>query len=116
MREPDDIRPHIPAILSFTDNAVAALGNKVLLHCALGINRSASEICYTKSFKASEGLEFLRERKGAVKPITAFLVQISEFFVRGEVIEDPLVRFHQRLKERKAEGRLASNGKRDGAE
>lgn len=53
---------------------------------------------------ASEALAYLKERKPDVQPSHLFLQQINDFYGRKEKIEieDPMIRFHRRLQERKA--------------
>jgi protein-tyrosine phosphatase len=100
----DNIKPHIPQILEHIDNALQNNG-KVLVHCALGINRSAAAIvsylCHRNQTNSSAALEFLKEKKGEVKPSALFLKQIDQFFQREEEKEDPFVGFHRRLQQRK---------------
>jgi len=100
----DNIKPHLPQILEYIDNALQNNG-KVLMHCALGINRSAAAIvsylCHRNQTNSSAKLEFLKEKKGDVKPSALFLKQIDQFFHREEEKEDPLVGFHKRLQQRK---------------
>jgi protein-tyrosine phosphatase len=100
----DNIKPHIPQILEYIDNALQNNG-KILVHCALGINRSAAAIvsylCHRNRTNSSAALEFLKEKKGDVKPSALFLKQIDQFFHREEEKEDPLVGFHRRLQQRR---------------
>jgi protein-tyrosine phosphatase len=115
----DDITPHIPSILTFISSALSTPSlsrfsnmnreNKVLVHCALGINRSVAAVvayvCHVKGMRWGQALRLVRERKGDVRPSALFLKQIDVFFGRdGEEEEDPLVGFHRRLQERKMGG------------
>jgi hypothetical protein len=115
----DDITPHIPSILTFISSALSTPSlsrfsnmnreNKVLVHCALGINRSVAAVvayvCHVKGVRWGQALRLVRERKGDVRPSALFLKQIDVFFGRdGEEEEDPLVGFHRRLQERKMGG------------
>jgi protein-tyrosine phosphatase len=98
----DNIKPHIPHILEYINNALQKNGN-VLVHCALGINRSAAAIvsylCHRNQTSSSAALEFLKEKKRDVKPSALFLKQIDQLFHREEEKEDPLVGFHGRLQQ-----------------
>jgi protein-tyrosine phosphatase len=79
----DNIKPHIQQILGYVDTALRNNG-KVLVHYALGINRSAAAIvsylCHGNQINSSDALGFLRERKQNVKPSALFLKQIDQFF------------------------------------
>ncbi len=112
----DDITPHIAPIITFIENAHSSNG-KVLVHCALGINRSVAAVvayvCHVKGMRWGQALRFVRERKGDVKPSALFLVQIDKWFQKergnGENVgggrdeeEGPLVGFHRRLQARKS--------------
>ncbi|KAE8447915.1 hypothetical protein EG329_009987 [Mollisiaceae sp. DMI_Dod_QoI] len=103
----DNITPHIPSILSFIDTALKDDGT-VLVHCALGLNRSAAAVlaflCHQKEMTSLETLKYLKERKPNVRPSALFMQQINQYFGRkeGEDVEDPMARFHRRLQERKA--------------
>jgi protein-tyrosine phosphatase len=72
----DNINPHIPHILNFIDTAIRVEGN-VLVHCALGLNRSAAAViaflCHQSQMTASKALTYLKERKPDVKPSALFL-------------------------------------------
>ncbi|KAL2060077.1 hypothetical protein VTL71DRAFT_9899 [Oculimacula yallundae] len=100
----DDITPHIPTILEFIERGVKQDGN-VLVHCALGINRSAAAViaylCHVKGCDAEEALGWLKQRKADVRPCRMFLGQIDRWFGRQGAGEDVLVGFHRRLRERK---------------
>ncbi len=103
----DNITPHIENIIQFIKNALRGDGN-ILVHCALGPNRSASAVltylCHRNHINSAEALAFLRERKQDVEPLVIFLRQIDRFFNQEVLEEDPLVGFHRRLQERKKEG------------
>jgi protein-tyrosine phosphatase len=100
----DNIKPHIPQILEYIDNALQNNG-KVLVHCTLGINRSAaavvSYLCHRNQTNSSAALKFLKEKKSDVKPSALLLKQIDQFFHRLEEMEDPLFGFHRRSQQRK---------------
>ncbi|TVY15509.1 Tyrosine-protein phosphatase yvh1 [Lachnellula arida] len=108
----DDISPHLSSIISFISSALSSPATietrspKVLVHCALGVNRSAAAvIAYLVSRNEGWGSEqavgFLRGRKADVKPSGVFLGQIDGFFGRRGGREDVLVGFYRRLEERK---------------
>lgn len=92
----DNIKPHIPEILDFIEAALKCSG-KMLVHCALGLNRSVSAtlayLCHRDGTDRSTALKFLKEKKPDVTPSTLFLKQIDQYFNREEEKEDPLVGF-----------------------
>jgi protein-tyrosine phosphatase len=110
----DDITPHIASIIAFIENARPSNG-KVIVHCALGINRSVAAVvayvCHAKGMCWGQALRLIREKKGDVKPSALFLRQIDRWFKKergeGEDVgsegdeEDPLMGFHRRLQARK---------------
>ena len=104
MDDIDDITPHIPIILSFISSSIQS-GNEVLVHCALGLNRSVAAVlaylCHVIGLDAQKALEVVKEKKADVKPSALFLQQIDRYFRRGGEREDPLVGFKRRLEERK---------------
>lgn len=65
----DNIAPEIPKIIKFIDEALTN-GGTVLVHCAIGLNRSAaavvSYLCNLYKINASEALKLLKERKADV--------------------------------------------------
>ncbi|KAK0130441.1 hypothetical protein ONS96_000960 [Cadophora gregata f. sp. sojae] len=101
----DNIKPHIPTILDFISTAIQS-GASVLVHCALGLNRSAAAIltylCHVKQISSFEAVKFLKSKKPDVKPSVLFLRQIDQYYGREGEVEDPMVWFHRRLEERKA--------------
>lgn len=107
----DNIIPYMENIIHFIENALRGNGD-ILVHCALGLSRSASAIlaylCHRNNTDSAEALAFLRERKQDVEPSVIFLKQIDQFFNREVLEEDPLVSFHRRLQERKRGGGVLS--------
>ncbi|KFX89851.1 hypothetical protein V490_06779 [Pseudogymnoascus sp. VKM F-3557] len=103
----DDITPYIPQILMFIDVALEHPQNRVLVHCALGVNRSAAAVtaylCHRNGSNTTIALEYLKSRKSDVQPSAMFLQQIDENFGYKDTFEiDPMVAFHERLRKRKA--------------
>lgn len=100
----DDITPHIANIATFIDNALSSNG-KVLVYCALGINRSlaavAAYVCHREKINSNKALELIQEKKPDVRPSKISLKQIDLFFRREVEEEDVMVGFHRRLDERK---------------
>jgi protein-tyrosine phosphatase len=103
----DDITPHIGTIISYISSAMQQNG-RVLIHCALGLNRSAAAtiayLCHHhhNNIISAEALHFVKERKSDVRPGAIFLGQINQYFGRqGDTSEDALVGFHRRLEMRK---------------
>jgi protein-tyrosine phosphatase len=64
----DNIMPHIFNIVEFIDSALQDYGNhsNVLVHCALGINRSAAAIvaylCHRNNLNTREVLNFSKKK------------------------------------------------------
>ncbi|KAH7318990.1 protein-tyrosine phosphatase-like protein [Rhexocercosporidium sp. MPI-PUGE-AT-0058] len=100
----DNITPHVSKILNFIETSIGS-GGSILVHCALGLNRSVAAIlaylCHVQNVDSSTALTFLRTKKADVKPSALFLKQIDQYFGRAGEMEDPLVGFHRRLQERK---------------
>ncbi|KFY53090.1 hypothetical protein V496_07924 [Pseudogymnoascus sp. VKM F-4515 (FW-2607)] len=102
----DDITPYISLILQFIDTALQCPQNNVLVHCALGVNRSAAAVtaylCHQNKTNSRAALEYLRSRKQDVQPSVMFLQQIDKFFGYNDTFGiDPMVAFHERLRKRK---------------
>lgn len=99
----DNITPHIQSIIQFIESGLQQ--GSVLVHCALGINRSASAVvtylCHRDTLNSTQALRFVKERKNNVAPSALFLEQIDQFFGREGSVEDPLAAFHERLRLRK---------------
>ncbi len=100
----DDITLHIPKIIAFISQALQN-DSKVLVHCALGLNRSPAAIiaylCHQNQINSLEALKLVQAKKPNVKPCALFLKQIDQLFGREHELEDPLVGFHRRLQQRK---------------
>lgn len=101
----DNITPYIENLVTFINNPMQVNGI-VLVHCAMGLNRSAaavlSYLCSIKPIRSSEALVIVKKIKPDVNPSAVFLRQIDLFYGRSEHDEDPLTTFHRRLQERKA--------------
>ncbi|KFY75030.1 hypothetical protein V499_04985 [Pseudogymnoascus sp. VKM F-103] len=102
----DDITPYIQLVLQFINTALQHSQNRVLVHCALGINRSAAAVtaylCHQNKSNSRAALEYLRSRKPDVQPSVMFLQQIDRYFGYGDTFGiDPMVAFHERLRKRK---------------
>ncbi|OBT86945.1 hypothetical protein VE02_04402 [Pseudogymnoascus sp. 03VT05] len=111
----DDITPYIPLILQFIDTALQHPQNKVLVHCALGINRSAAAVtaylCHQNKSNSTAALEYLRSRKPDVQPSAMFFLQIDRYFGYDDTFGiDPMVAFHERLRKRKERMVVDRNG------
>jgi protein-tyrosine phosphatase len=116
MNDVDHIAPHIEKIINFIDTALANNGI-VLVHCSLGINRSASAmiayLCHRDKINSTEALAFLTTKKNDVLPCTLFLKQIDRYFQRKADGKDPNGRggFPRKSRGRKIGGGVASNSK-----
>ncbi|KFY48946.1 hypothetical protein V495_00890 [Pseudogymnoascus sp. VKM F-4514 (FW-929)] len=103
----DDITPYIPQILMYITTVLENPQNRVLVHCVLGVNRSAAAViaylCHRNGSNATTALEYLKGRKLDVQPSAMFLQQIDKYFGYKDTFEvDPMVAFHERLRKRKA--------------
>jgi|HubBroStandDraft_4_1064222.scaffolds.fasta_scaffold164058_1 protein-tyrosine phosphatase len=103
----DNITPHIPGIVQYIDRALQNPDSRVLVHCALGINRSAAAVttylCHHNNTNSSIALGYLKSKKPDVQPSVLFLQQIDQYFGYQDTCrKDPLVSFHERLQRRKA--------------
>jgi protein-tyrosine phosphatase len=103
----DNITSHIPRIVQYVDSALQNPNNRVLIHCALGINRSASAVttylCHCNNTNSSTALEYLKSKKPDVQPSVLFLQQIDQYFGHQDTSKkDPLASFHECLQRRKA--------------
>lgn len=100
----DDIKPHMSKVITFIENSIGS-GGSVLVHCALGLNRSVAAIlayvCHVQKVDSATALTFLKAKKPDVKPSALFLKQIDQYYGRDGGKEDPLVGFHRRLQDRK---------------
>ena len=110
----DDITPYIPQIVQFIDSALQHPQNRVLVHCALGVNRSASAVtaylCHRNGSDSTAALGYVKSKKPDVTPAVIFLHQIDRYFGREDASrKDPMVAFHERLLRRKA-GIVAEDG------
>lgn len=102
----DNIIPYIPQIIQFIDTALQHPQNRVLVHCALGVNRSAAAVtvylCHRNGSNTTTALEYLKSRKQNVQPSVMFLQQIDKYFGYKDTFGiDPMVAFHERLRKRK---------------
>ncbi|KFY92095.1 hypothetical protein V500_04315 [Pseudogymnoascus sp. VKM F-4518 (FW-2643)] len=102
----DDITPYIPQMLQFIDTALQHPQNRVLIHCALGVNRSAAAVtaylCHRNGLNSTTALQYLKGRKPAVQPSVMFLQQIDRYFGYNDTFGiDPMAAFHERLRKRK---------------
>ncbi|EPE28860.1 (Phosphotyrosine protein) phosphatases II [Glarea lozoyensis ATCC 20868] len=116
MNDVDHIAPHIEKIINFIDNAHQSNGT-VLVHCSLGINRSASAViaylCHHNKINSTEALAFLTTKKNDVLPCTLFLKQIDRYFQRKASGKDPLGGggFPRNIRARKIGGGVGNNSK-----
>ncbi|RDL41401.1 Uncharacterized protein BP5553_01380 [Venustampulla echinocandica] len=73
----DDITLHIPKILEFIDTALQDPQNRILVHCALGVNRSASAVttylCHRTGTNSSTALEYIKTKNPEAQPSPIFL-------------------------------------------
>lgn len=106
----DDIKPHLDKIYSFVNTALESNG-KVLVHCAMGINRSAAAclavICKRCGMEVKEALLVLKSHAPRTNPCLWFQQQIQEWLDGILLVEhqdNKLLDFKQRLQQRKAKG------------
>ncbi|TVY68963.1 Dual specificity protein phosphatase MPK-4 [Lachnellula suecica] len=115
----DNIEPHIELIIRFIDSALQHPENRVLVHCALGINRSPSAViaylCHKNQIDSAAALRYLKSKKPNVNPSVLFLTQIDKYFGRYVEKEDPLAAFAERLRLRIAGLREETSRPSDGS-
>ncbi|KAF8479531.1 protein-tyrosine phosphatase-like protein, partial [Russula ochroleuca] len=76
-----DILAHLPVAISFIHNALAeGPDSRVLVHCLMGISRSATVVCAyliaTMRMTPDEALAAVKEKRGFVSPNMGFLRQL----------------------------------------
>ncbi|KAG0266517.1 hypothetical protein BG011_002007 [Mortierella polycephala] len=77
-----NLQSEFPKAFEFIEEA-KSLGGKVLVHCQLGVSRSASlVIAYmmkTQQMKLTEAYDFVKARSGVISPNMSLMYQLSEF-------------------------------------
>ncbi|KAF9780038.1 protein-tyrosine phosphatase-like protein [Thelephora terrestris] len=78
----ENLLVQLPAACSFIQNAIDG-GGKVLVHCVMGVSRSATVICaylmMTRQLSVEKALGYLRDRRPQVHPNYGFLKQLHAF-------------------------------------
>ncbi|KIK63727.1 hypothetical protein GYMLUDRAFT_986523 [Collybiopsis luxurians FD-317 M1] len=78
----DDLLIHLPEACQFIQKAIDQ-GGRVLVHCVMGISRSATVLAaffmQSKELSSSEALEFIRTRRPCIQPNYGFLKQLEAF-------------------------------------
>ncbi|KZV74576.1 phosphatases II [Peniophora sp. CONT] len=79
-----DILTHLPNTTDFIRNALEeSKSNKVLVHCMMGVSRSATVVCaYLIShhkMSAREAVTFTRDQRTVVRPNIGFAKQLEEY-------------------------------------
>ncbi|KAK3049656.1 hypothetical protein LTR09_009078 [Extremus antarcticus] len=78
----EDLIRHFETTNQFLDTAIEEEG-AVLVHCAMGISRSATVICaylmYKKGITSQQALEMVREGRPFVDPNDGFLEQLDTY-------------------------------------
>ncbi|KAI0306086.1 protein-tyrosine phosphatase-like protein [Multifurca ochricompacta] len=79
-----DILIHLPATTSFIRDALAeSPDSRVLVHCLMGISRSATVVCAylvaTMELTPHEALAAVRAKRGIVSPNMGFLRQLEDY-------------------------------------
>ena len=76
-------------------NAQIACGNSVLVHCQMGISRSATIVSAWLiehlKMNAHEAIAFLREKRPQVEPNFGFVLQLQKFHKSFEELQTELV-------------------------
>ncbi|THH16962.1 hypothetical protein EW146_g3755 [Bondarzewia mesenterica] len=83
--------PHLDDTTAFIRDALAENDeNKVLVHCFMGVSRSASVVCAyliaTRDMSATSAIAFVKSKRGIVCPNTGFTLQLEQYameFVKG---------------------------------
>ncbi|KAF9180568.1 hypothetical protein BGZ51_006098 [Haplosporangium sp. Z 767] len=77
-----NLQSEFPEAFEFIEEA-KNLGGKVLVHCQLGVSRSASlVIAYvmkTQQMKLTDAYDFVKARSGVISPNMSLMYQLSEF-------------------------------------
>ncbi|EIM88628.1 phosphatases II [Stereum hirsutum FP-91666 SS1] len=80
--EYDDLLIHLPNACQFIQAALDE-GGKVLVHCVMGVSRSATVICaflmQSRHMSVHEALCYLRQRRPRVQPNYGFMKQLHAF-------------------------------------
>ncbi|KAI0251779.1 protein-tyrosine phosphatase-like protein [Lactifluus subvellereus] len=80
-----DILTHLPTTTSFIRDALAeSRTNRVLVHCFMGISRSATVVCAyliaTREMTPDEALAAVRAVRAIVRPNGGFMSQLQEYY------------------------------------
>jgi len=82
----EKITPHLDDTTTFIRDALKDPESKVLVHCVMGISRSATVVCaYLIAEKAMTGqaaIEFVREKRPIICPNIGFQRQLDEYSVK----------------------------------
>jgi len=80
--EYEDLLIHMPEACQFIQTALDE-GGKVLVHCVMGISRSAAVVCaylmYSRHLAASAAITYVRQRRPQVLPNYGFVKQLHVF-------------------------------------
>ena len=78
----ENILGHLSQCNDFLDRALAGGGN-VLVHCAMGVSRSATVVCaylmYKQSLSPEEALRIVREARPLCNPNDGFMEQLDVY-------------------------------------
>ncbi|KAF9651237.1 DSPc-domain-containing protein [Thelephora ganbajun] len=78
----ENLLVHLPIACSFIQGAIDA-GGKVLVHCVMGVSRSATVTCAylmrTRKLSVTKAIGYLRDRRPQIHPNYGFLKQLHTF-------------------------------------
>lgn len=78
----EDLIKHFPTTNQFLDGGIEE-GGAVLVHCAMGISRSATVVCaylmYKNGITSQQALEMVREGRPFADPNDSFLEQLNTY-------------------------------------
>jgi protein-tyrosine phosphatase len=93
-----DILTHLPTTTSFIRDALAeSPSNRVMVHCAMGISRSATVVIgyliATSQMTPHEALLAVRKKRAIVRPNRGFMSQLYEYHssLQANVIGEPSI-------------------------
>ncbi|KAF9647180.1 phosphatases II [Thelephora ganbajun] len=93
----EKIIPHLDETTAFIQEALKDPESKVLVHCVMGISRSATVVSAyliaRDAMTAPEAIDFIRERRPIICPNIGFRRQLDEYAVKlhGETKRGPVM-------------------------
>ncbi|KAF6751546.1 protein-tyrosine phosphatase-like protein [Ephemerocybe angulata] len=100
--EYEDILGHLEKAVAFIEEALAVDGNRVLVHCMIGVSRSptvvAAYLTKTRGMGVMEALDYIKSRRKEIHPNYGFLKQLQIYVQCGYAFKpkDPTYRSWKR--------------------